>query len=516
MTNSANWTLTGASESPDSTTKLDQIPVQQGFSWPAGQGMFINGTNFHIDALKGPNPIVTVGSGPANASNTCGIDLSQSTASRLYIVTVPPSPNGEPGPQDIYVTNYPGGSSPASTLSVTDAITYVPAKTSDAPMIPVIFKNNTGQADDQVWVQFLNGYFGGGQTGAGGTVKLSGNKGYSLADLTSALPGFPSLGSVANVSLNNFTNGRIYLNLGDTPLSTTAGNQPQPGDKSDPDYLTQYAYVELNVFGNGSNNMDISNIDFFSFTVTAATYKGGKLADQLTSQDTSTLMTAIKKVAPAAALVTDSAKDTVRVLGPGLASGYHTWSEYMAFLENQTTKIAGTFGSDQPYDLTASFDSKTSVVTLSGTINSTTQTTITIPYSEMNAVTGVYGANPSYSVNGGPSVPFANDIYGWIVGDLVAGMNWGFPGSSTPVPGQTGKTMGQLTSSEWFSTAVAHTSVQFSGAQSNDDFYNTYAAANQPLTEAYGFPFTDRLGGVLLYFPPSGTGAVDYLEITLS
>ena len=77
--------------------------------------------------------------------------------------------------------------------------------------------------------------------------------------------------------------------------------------------------------------------------------------------------------------------------------------------------------------------------------------------------------------------------------------------------------MGELTSSEWFEVAKANPSVQFGGSQSKTDYYNQYAAVNQQNTMAYGFPFTDRLGDVLLYFPPSGdTNGVDYLKITIS
>lgn len=531
MTESDGWSITGIT-SEGSSVSLDKIPLD-GFSWPAGQWMQINGTNFYVDPTGGPNPVVTVGSDTVSpdATNVCGLDLKKSTSTSLIVVHVPETPSKVPGPQTLYVKNFPGGPGPGSTISQTNALTYVMPATSKAPKIPIIFKNNSGVADDQVWVQFLNGTFGGGQKGAGGTVALSGNTGYSLERLTSKVPKFENLGSVPNVSLNDFANGRIYLNFGKKALGVPPGTQPDPTKKTAPNYDTRYAYIELNVFGNSQNNMDISNIDFFSFTIEASTWKNGAEVNELTSKDTSTLRTAIEAVLLPTAIVIDSCQNVVRILGPGLAAaGYHDWTVYMTFLENKTTTIAGVYAgtSTQPrqsYNLTASFDATTQMVTLSGTtqdaplgkpLGSKVPTIIEITYAEMNAMTGVYGANPSYSVNSAPVAPLANDVYGWIVGDLLAGMNWGFPGSPTPVPGQPEKTMGDLTSSEWFAVAKTNPSVQFGGAQSNGNYYNQYAAANQPLTMAYGFPFTDRLGGVLLYFPPSvDTNGVDYLKITI-
>jgi hypothetical protein len=155
------------------------------------------------------------------------------------------------------------------------------------------------------------------------------------------------------------------------------------------------------------------------------------------------------------------------------------------------------------------------VVTLQGTGGVVGATTITLSFSDLNAPTGVYGCNAPYSVNGGTPTPgITNDVYGWIVGDLLAGMNLGFPGSSTTNP-QTGTPLGQCTSSQWFAAAQADPSLQFGGAQSDSRHYNAYAGALLPLTSAYGFPFSDRVGSMLLPFPPDGSGAVDYVVITL-
>lgn len=396
--------------------------------------------------------------------------------------------------------------------------------------IPIVFDNQSGQT---VYVQFLNGSFGSNQTGAGGTVPLSGDTAYDLATLSSAVPNFPDLGNIPNVSLSDFTNGRIYFNYGTQGLQGLgSGYQPSSADSNDSNYNTRYAYIELNVFGDQNNNMDLSNIDFFGFSIEASTWLKGKMVGQLTSSNGGPIIQALTPLSTGTGAFVPASTPTApytgfaRVNGPGQVGAYHDWTDYMNYLAGLSygTAIAGLFGGvgnstipaqeQQTYNLTATFDSTTGVVTLSGTTSVVGATTITINFSDLNALTGVYGANPPYTANGQSYSGIQNDVFGWIVGDLLAGMNMGFPGSTTTDP-ITGNPLGQCTSSEWFAAAVQQPSLQFSGAQSNASYYNGYAGALQPLTSAYGFPFSDRLGGVLLYFPPSGSpGAVDYLKIT--
>ena len=137
--------------------------------------------------------------------------------------------------------------------------------TSPPNAIPVIFDNKTAQP---AWIQFLNGTFGPGQVGAGGAVTLAGNTAYPLSALRSQVPGFPALGAVPNVLLNDFTNGRIYINFGNVGLAGLGnGYQPSSNNPSDPNYGTVYAYIELNVYGNSQNNLDLSNIDFYDDSI---------------------------------------------------------------------------------------------------------------------------------------------------------------------------------------------------------------------------------------------------------
>lgn len=338
-----------------------------------------------------------------------------------------------------------------------------------------------------------------------------------------------------NVSLNSFTNGRIYFNFGGNGLQGLGkGYQPSSNNSNDPNYNTTYAFIELNVYGNPANNMDLSAIDFFSIPMEASTWKNGKMVKSLTCSSGAVIGNAIEYLISLsgnkAAVYSDN--DFVRVNGPGLSAGYHTWNAYFKYLSSLSylTAISGTFyglpqgagpTAHQTYALTATFDVASKQVTMTGTGSVVGQVTITINFDDLNAMTGIYGANPPYTVTINGNSPYTtqgivNDVFGWIVGDLLAGMNVGFPGSQTLNPINQ-IPLGQCTSSEWFKAAKKHPGLQFAGAQPyNKDYYNDWAATLLPVTKAYGFPFTDRVGAVLLHFPPTGSvGAVDYLKITL-
>lgn len=399
--------------------------------------------------------------------------------------------------------------------------------------IPIIFENKTTFSDDQVFVHFLNGAFGPGQTGAEGTVPLSGDTAFSFAQLKSAMSQFPGLGIIPNVTLNDFTNGRIYFSLGNSLTDLGNGYQPSSNNTHDLNYNTIYAYIEPNVFGNVNNNMDLSAIDFFSFPISAATYKNNTIVNQLKCDNPAEMGSAVEKLMTLSnnQAVVNTGQQFTRVNGPGLAPGYHDWSSYLAYLATLSypTQIAGLYvgqkngtgtTAQQKYQLSAVFDASKQEVTLSGSCAVVGETTITISYQSLNAQTGIYGANPSYSyTNGGKTVTtngIVNDVFGRIVGDLLSGINMGYVGSSAPDPTESSKTIGELSSEQWFQLAGSNPETLFGGAQSDANYYNGWAATLSPVIDAYNFPFNDRYETMLLYFPPSGdTNGVDYLKITL-
>jgi hypothetical protein len=139
---------------------------------------------------------------------------------------------------------------------------------------------------------------------------------------------------------------------------------------------------------------------------------------------------------------------------------------------------------------------------------------------------GVVGANANYlykyylTSNGDPGTyrqtdPFnggpQNDITTWMMGDLLAGMNVGAVGSvktfANPITlnGNTyaaGTQVGAFNSQDWWSigstlrsTGESVYNYYFGYLQSETYLYNQYAEAVYPLTDAYGFAYSDRIVG---------------------
>lgn len=409
------------------------------------------------------------------------------------------------------------------------------------PHIPIIFENKTGLPDSQVWVQFLNGSFGPDQSGANGRVALQGDTAYSFEALSSTLPDHLHLGKVPNVSLSSFTNGRIYFNFGSQGLQGLGnGYQPASNTPADANYHTQYAYVELNVFGTAANNMDISAIDFLSIPIEASTWKNGQKVNSLTCKSGGEMGDVIEKLIALShnEAAVYSHQGFVRVNAPGLSKGYHNWDAYLCYLStlSYSTLLKGNYAgmpsgsgstAAQTYTVNTKFNVQSSQGKTTGTVHLKGQlgvigkVQISIDLEQLNAPTGIYGANPSYTVTAGDNAPYTtngivNDVYGWIVGDLLTGLNLGFPGSETKNP-QTLIPLGQCSSEEWFAAAQKNPALQFAGAQPNNpDYYNNWAAAIVPAIDGYGFPFSDRVENLLLYFPSGCSNAVDYLKITLN
>jgi hypothetical protein len=139
---------------------------------------------------------------------------------------------------------------------------------------------------------------------------------------------------------------------------------------------------------------------------------------------------------------------------------------------------------------------------------------------------GVVGANANYlykyylTSSGDPGTysqtnPFSggpqNDIMTWMMGDLLAGMNVGAVGSTktfasgitingNAYPATT--QVGAFNSQDWWSIGSTLRSAgesvynyYFGYLQSETYLYNQYAEAVYPLTDAYGFAYSDRIAG---------------------
>ncbi len=156
---------------------------------------------------------------------------------------------------------------------------------------------------------------------------------------------------------------------------------------------------------------------------------------------------------------------------------------------------------------------------ISGWQPNTTWTTLCQP-------AGIYGANTGYTVAGiqgdnssfnGDSTSLQNDLFGWIVADLLAALNTGLVGAPAMYPPDNPtKPIGE-SSADWFTLddnpythglwgQKAWAGHNGADGQPIDNFWNTWAydlATVDGGTDAYGFAFTDRFEtGILLGYDP--------------
>lgn len=199
-----------------------------------------------------------------------------------------------------------------------------------------------------------------------------------------------------------------------------------------------------------------------------------------------------------------------------------TYTSTTQFVANMSTNLS----EDQKTALQASFTEKGfgsitgpgAIITGSG--GSSGPFTIFIPQAILNASTGIYGNNPGYIVQiGNTTYTYAsngiqNDLGGRVVGDLVAGMVFGWSNSNVNITDHataTGTnfygstfsalTLGELSTGEYFyllSMAAAQGKLSDwigSSADINPENYDIYLAAISANTDAYASGFTDRLQG---------------------
>jgi len=365
------------------------------------------------------------------------------------------------------------------------------------------------------------------------------------------------------VTIENFS-GRIYISYGQTWTVLNAGYEPAQ-NITDPNFFLRYDKMELTFNGDSTDVADLTSIDYWSIPMELETFLGkttvqvdrgiktGKTSQMIYAQlnaitavSQSGLSNALPALVPGnfTQLPTQPGTGFARIIGPSSyppiggvpVTPYNLFEEYSNYLiqnfepntvvgqlipnlgNGTIALIAGQFNgvgpivpatgpqSAQAYNLIASID-LTGTITLTGTIGSATGTT-TMVYQKSDLInpSGIYGANAPFSLNGGALQYPANDVYGWITGDLLAGLNTGAIGSETTIDNTK---VGAMSSSTWFTLP---SSSLFSNLQSNPAYYNQYAAVLQNLSEAYNFAYSDRFSPVLVSVNPA---IVDTLQISM-
>ncbi|MBN8597882.1 MAG: hypothetical protein J0L78_09430 [Planctomycetes bacterium] len=391
--------------------------------------------------------------------------------------------------------------------------------------LAIKFKNSSGLADSQVYIGFVGGEPLHATNAANGA---------ALAESTHASPHWYTLAQLAQgINLTSCT-GRIYIGYGTPWVFERDGYEPSPVSTNDPNYLKRYDKIELSYHGVPSDVANLTSIDYYSIKTGIKVFKGGltgALVGQLRDAPTQVVLNAVRGLtSPASAAVVNNGVNFVRVLGPGIypptggnpASHYNNLSAYLSYLHatyapahgNKIATIAGNFigvGAQtspetkaQSYNFAATMNASMDI-TLTGSGSVVGSKTIVIKGSELLSPTGIYGANPAFTINGGGVIHAQNDFYGWVVGDLLSGLNIGAVGSTVVV---SGAQVGQMNSQQWFTLTSKFNALQ----PTQPSFYNQWARAMSGISDAYNFAYSDRFAHV---FVPLDPAKVDTMQIEI-
>ena len=390
--------------------------------------------------------------------------------------------------------------------------------------LAIKFKNSSGLADSQVYIGFVGGEPLNATNAANGS---------ALFESTFASPHWYTLADLpAGINLTSCS-GRIYIGYGTPWTFERDGYEPNPSYPVDPNYLKRYDKIELSYHAQPGDVIDITAIDYFSIRTGIKVFKNGlsgTLVKSLNDAPATTVVNAVKGLTtPAGAAIVNSGGNLVRVLGPGIypatggdpASPYPTPAAYLAYLHgygqshgNKIATISGNFigagakntplTKAQTYSFVASMDAQMNI-TMSGSGTEAGNYTLEMKYADLISPTGVYGANAPVSINSGAPATPPNDLMGWIVGDLLAGLNIGALGSTTVV---NGTQVGQMPSQQWFGLTGLFNALQ----PAQPTYYNAWARAIASVSDAYGFAFSDRFQHVFATLNPA---LVDTMQIDI-
>ncbi|CAN5376504.1 hypothetical protein BH09VER1_BH09VER1_06450 [soil metagenome] len=496
-----------------------------------------------------------------------------------------------------------------------------------ADPVNIDLSNNTGMSGSQIWVQFLGGgAVAGTYTDLNGvTQQLQANTSYSLDQLVNSAG--QSMLAVDDFSGRVYISYGAYglQGLSNTQYTPAAATPTDPNYGTRYQYFEPTIIANSGGAGGRTFYGDLSYIDFTAISLSMAlTGSNGQpiktvsnsnqqsaAGQALINQALASSQIPSQAALPKGSASTAQGSGFSRVISPqytvdsGSGAVYASFQPYLDYLDGKTVTIAGTFvgtgpqpsGSSntlaQAYYYTGSFTGSgtsgtltlTSNVAVNGKtdyawlpadvqgkegINQYGQSTITISYADLVAATGIYGNNPTmYTIvnNSGTFTGtngITNDVYGRVIGDVLAGLSLGYVGSekdatnlltATTVSGSTGAAIGTfdpnntafgaMASSLWWASGQAQTGTTYipnadgttgvavtwgstpasqnyifgdafvgTGTFTNAQFYNQYAAAlalntsgtgygTNPYTTGYGFPLQDRLGNNLLSYSTS-------------
>ncbi|MGH6872028.1 MAG: beta-1,3-glucanase family protein [Rhizomicrobium sp.] len=404
-----------------------------------------------------------------------------------------------------------------------------------APPLKIVFQNKSGLPDNKIYTGFV------GQSALNATNAATGAP---VSISTYGTPSWYTLDTLSKgISATLIGGGRMYFCYNTPWTFQRAGYEPSPVSASDPNYYLRYDKMELTYTGAPADVADTTSIDYFAIPLALNVYSGGtggtlvgSVAGPSTSNAVIAALGGLTNPANAAVVRAQGTNAFARAIGPGVyppppglpASPYDDFTTYLKYLANTygpanggtIATIAGHFSGTPPfatpqtqgqdYTFNATIDAGLNI-TLKGNGTVVGNHTLLYTKAQLTAPDGIYGANPLFSIDGGKASNPLNDVYGWITGDLLSGLNIGAVGSTVSA---SGTPVGKMPSSQWYNTKVL--SQYFGKLQpANPLNYNRWAGAMAPLSQAYNFAYSDRFAHVTATLNSGAPAHVDTLQIVI-
>jgi len=341
-----------------------------------------------------------------------------------------------------------------------------------------------------------------------GTISFSGSLvgGDSAVAIATIAPG----ATVTGVDITEAISAKLLLSLGTTLVS----DAPSFTNPDVTDYDTRWDKAELSLYPTSdttdSSVLNLSAADFFgldlqvqTFASASATVAAQTLGWKIDAVQAMGSLAAISNYNSFAAYTGSNGIpvtmpgggtiDVLRVVAPAsvpAAAPADTYPSFAAYIQTVqsgsiVTTVADEFdgnpsgGTTEPfkaqtYDFAASINPASGSIlpgtnfgdlVLVGTAELIAGTaTIDIPAADLDS--GIYSANPPFTVNGTAHEISTNDVYAAAVAEILGGFDSGFVDSSEPNPNTPGTTYADSSTGTWYnSTSVTPADYAFANAQ---------------------------------------------------
>lgn len=356
---------------------------------------------------------------------------------------------------------------------------------------------NPNYDTSNTYVTFIGGSL---QATYNGGTAVNLNQSYKISDLHGP------------INLTSYTDGRIFVSLGNGVAGTAA---PEMVNPSIPSYHVRHDKFELTYYGESNVNSvaNLTAVDFFGIPLAMNTYRSGSPTPTDTLTYHVAADTLISELAPLSGnssevLLTDNG-NFLRVLAPHTTtlSGTPHYLSLQPYIDavkawqteaHAYTTIEGVYSragstpatQTQDYFFRTTIEQDGSLKLVGGGQKvgggQWSGSDHTIHIAAAGLAQAIYLGNVAWTVDGQSGSFADNDVYAAAVRDVLAGFNLGFMASATVDP-NTGVAFGAESSKFWWSSTQA-----FSYLQPNHVYYNQYAQTVTSNSDAYSWAFSDR------------------------